>query len=288
LEAVFGYKVLVLEASERVGGRVHTFEDFAPGKKAEGGGELIGSNHPLWNSYKELFSLNFSDVHEYGNSPVRINGHTLTFEQSATLLDELEEQQKALELLAERIVDPFEPWTNRDAARLDGLSFRDWLNGLPKAKYLMRLRERFWKKYGSSPTLTEDGPVDITWETTEDEKLHDYVMVAFSRAKDADTCRSWPSSTQRDEYMRALEEVYPGRECGDSRYKVYELAFRKMGQSLVSFPANKRSNYMGSVMESRLWRMAALRGRTHLLCIHGLYGRSVEFRLSLGATISCA
>ena len=34
-------------------------------------------------------------------------------------------------------------------------------------KYLMRFRERFWEEFASSPNLTEDGPVDITWETTE-------------------------------------------------------------------------------------------------------------------------
>lgn len=410
-----GYKVLVLEASERVGGRVHTLEDFAPGKKTEGGGELIGSNHPLWNSYKELFSLNFSDVYEYGNSPVRINGHTLSFEQSAALLDELEEQQKALELLAARIVDPFEPWTNHDATRLDGLSFRDWLNGLPKAtqrckdafaamleadngvpadeqsllgvlamikggglhqywtdtelyrckegnqelarkfeqalnkvqgatvlhghpvesilrkdgkcsiqiaggnliesskdeaidvvlaippsvwgnitfdnealthllsskvgmgsnvKYLMCLKERFWKKYGSSPTLTEDGPVDITWETTEAEKLHDYVMVAFSGAKDADKCRSWRNSTQttqqndlnqRNEYMNALEQVYPGLNAAIVNTKFMDWPSEQWAKASYHFPRKHEVTTWGP-----LWK-AGRDGWLHFAGEHTCY-----------------
>jgi monoamine oxidase len=41
-----GYRVTVLEARGRVGGRVLTFYDFVPGRVIEGGGELIGSNHP--------------------------------------------------------------------------------------------------------------------------------------------------------------------------------------------------------------------------------------------------
>src|SRR5512143_1728293 len=43
-----GYQVTVLEARNRVGGRVLSFTDIVPGKTMEGGGELIGSNHPTW------------------------------------------------------------------------------------------------------------------------------------------------------------------------------------------------------------------------------------------------
>src|SRR5881409_3585844 len=43
-----GYGVTLLEARTRVGGRVLTFHDLAHGKTVEGGGELIGSNHPTW------------------------------------------------------------------------------------------------------------------------------------------------------------------------------------------------------------------------------------------------
>src|SRR3954470_24111260 len=52
-----GYDVLALEARNRVGGRVVTFRNFVPGKHVEGGGELIGSNHPMWVAYKERFKL---------------------------------------------------------------------------------------------------------------------------------------------------------------------------------------------------------------------------------------
>jgi monoamine oxidase len=303
--------VLVYEARETVGGRVRSIKDFIPGKTVEGGGELIGSNHPLWNSYRRHFRLEFSDVKDYGNSPIRFGKRTLTFEESQKLTDELEKQLKALTRLAESIVDPFEPWTNPNAKRLDAVSYGDWvrkarcsercraalenmlaadnevpvdeqsllgvlamvkgggldrfwtdtevfrcrngnaqlaekfaealnrkpgmvvtgaavtrilrrnekswlefadsngsaaspmpgffddvilaippsvwsnivfkdeevaasLRNPPKTgknvKYLMRLRERFWEDFSSSPTLSEDGPVDLTWETTEDDK----------------------------------------------------------------------------------------------------------------------
>src|ERR1700730_1530943 len=117
-----GFDVKIYEARSRVGGRVHSLDDFVNGKIAEGGGELIGSNHPLWNSYKHHFGLSFTDVKEYGNSPFRLKGETLTADQSKDLIDQMEEQFKLLSNLAESIVDPFEPWTNRNARALDHIS----------------------------------------------------------------------------------------------------------------------------------------------------------------------
>src|SRR5262245_24233441 len=41
-----GWDVVVLEARDRVGGRVHTlYEPFSPGMHAEAGGESIDDNH---------------------------------------------------------------------------------------------------------------------------------------------------------------------------------------------------------------------------------------------------
>jgi NADPH-dependent 2,4-dienoyl-CoA reductase/sulfur reductase-like enzyme len=117
-----GYDVKVYEARSRVGGRVHSLDNFVTGKIAEGGGELIGSNHPLWNSYKHHFGLSFTDVKDYDNSPFRFRGKTLTADQSKHLIDQMEEQLQLLTNLAETIVDPFEPWTNRD--RLSGAGLK--------------------------------------------------------------------------------------------------------------------------------------------------------------------
>src|SRR5687767_15935408 len=59
-----GYEVTVVEARNRVGGRVISFSDLVPGKVVEGGGELIGSNHPAWVGYAKQFKLTFTDVTE--------------------------------------------------------------------------------------------------------------------------------------------------------------------------------------------------------------------------------
>jgi monoamine oxidase len=344
------YDVKVFEARDRVGGRVHSLTDeFINGKTMEGGGELIGSNHPLWNSYAQHFGLRFSEAEDYGNSPIRFGTMTLTFEQSRNLTDELEKLLKKLNDLAERIVDPFEPWANSNARRLDRISAERWIrrskcsrlckkairemletdNGVAAAqqsllgllamvkgggldrfwtdtevyrckggnqqlaerffrclnksakrvilkaqltsierrgkeiwaeadidgkhekdlgpfddvilaippsvwdsvdfkdaklarklrrpprmganvKYLMRFKRRFWEDFSSSPNLTEDGPVDLTWETTEADEAADYTMVAFSGAGDAMRLAKMKSGPRDREYNRALDTAYPG------------------------------------------------------------------------------
>lgn len=124
-----GYTVSVYEARHRVGGRAYSFS-FAGNKIVEGGGELIGRNHPLWCGYAQNFNLKFSDVPDYGNSPVRFNGRTLSFEESRSLADAMDPHIERLNHLADSIVDPFEPWTNANSAWLDKTSLAGWLASL--------------------------------------------------------------------------------------------------------------------------------------------------------------
>jgi len=77
-------------------------------------------------------------------------------------------------------------------------------------KCLLKIKSRFWEVFASSPTLSEDGPVDLTWETTEQDPNADFIMVAFSGADDADTCASWRRKSRRKKYVEALRAPYPG------------------------------------------------------------------------------
>lgn len=52
-----GHEVVILEAQNRVGGRIHTLRSFAPGLYAEAGGMRIPRVHDLTLRYCELFGL---------------------------------------------------------------------------------------------------------------------------------------------------------------------------------------------------------------------------------------
>lgn len=52
-------------------------------------------------------------------------------------------------------------------------------------KALFAFRNRFWKRQGEVPSSTLNGPVDQTWETTEDYKKPQFGMVGFSGANHA-------------------------------------------------------------------------------------------------------
>ena len=113
-----GYDVTVVEARNRVGGRVITFNDFVPGKHVEGGGELIGSNHPTWVAYKDRFKLDFLDVTEEEDFefPIVLDGKRLTSAESEKLWEEMDAALTLMNTDAKDI-DADQPWRSRDAER---------------------------------------------------------------------------------------------------------------------------------------------------------------------------
>ena len=130
-----GYQVTVLEARNRVGGRVLSFGDMVRGKVVEGGGELIGSNHPTWVAYANRFGLRFSDVteNEELEFPLILGGKRLTDKESEGLWEEIEAAYKGMAAEA-RSINPDEPWKSPNAAKLDRRSTADWVRRLPVSK----------------------------------------------------------------------------------------------------------------------------------------------------------
>ena len=126
-----GYTVTLLEARNRVGGRVLTFRDIVNGKSVEGGGELIGSNHPTWVAYAEQFGLKFLDVTENEDftEPLILNGKTLDDKESEKLWEEMEAAYGKMNADAKDINED-EPWKSANAAELDKRTTADWIEGL--------------------------------------------------------------------------------------------------------------------------------------------------------------
>ena len=125
-----GYEVTVAEARNRVGGRVLSFKDLVPGKNVEGGGELIGSNHPAWVGYAKQFGLEFLDVEEEDlEFPVVLNGKRLTGEESEKLWEEVEPAFNTIITDAAK-VDADLPWKAANAEALDKRTLASWIDAL--------------------------------------------------------------------------------------------------------------------------------------------------------------
>jgi monoamine oxidase len=126
-----GCDVTVLEARPRVGGRVLSFSDLIPGKNIEGGGELIGSNHPLWVTYAKRFRLEFLkiDEHEELAAPLVLAGNRLDDAKAREVFKLMDVVFKKMTDEARAVVED-EPWNTSNAEALDKTSTADWLAAL--------------------------------------------------------------------------------------------------------------------------------------------------------------
>lgn len=151
-----GYDVTVVEARNRVGGRVISFSDIVPGKNVEGGGELIGSNHPTWMGYGKQFKLDFLDVgEEDAEFPIVLNGKRLSADESEKLWEEMEAAFKPL-LADAANIDADRPWTAPDAAALDRRTLGSWIEGLSVSPLC---------KAGIDAMMTADNGVVTEWQS---------------------------------------------------------------------------------------------------------------------------
>jgi monoamine oxidase len=170
-----GYEVTVIEARNRLGGRVVTFDDFVPGRFVEGGGELIGRNHPLWIAYAKKFGLELIEIPETGATPpIVLDDRLLSDMEAAMLWQELDELSRMLD----RGADADRPWQTPHAAILDRRNLGQWLNGI-RASHLAKraLTAQFVadngvaldrQSYLGMLTVVKGGGLAKYWTQTED------------------------------------------------------------------------------------------------------------------------
>jgi len=127
-----GIDVTLLEARDRIGGRVLSFRDFVPGKTVEGGGEFIGRNHPTWFAFARKFGLELfeSAIERDADRPVILGGRRIEAKQVRALFDEIEIVNQHMTAAAAGI-DADEPWKSPNAAALDQRNVADWLRTVP-------------------------------------------------------------------------------------------------------------------------------------------------------------
>ena len=126
-----GMDVIVLEARDRLGGRVVSFRDVVPGQIVEGGAEFIGANHPAWLNYARTFRLKLDPVIDGPglHEPVVLGNKRLPAEQQAKLYREMD-YAFADATRAAWMINEDEPWLTPGAARLDARTVADWIESL--------------------------------------------------------------------------------------------------------------------------------------------------------------
>ncbi len=126
-----GADVIVLEARDRVGGRVEAVT-LPDGRVVQAGGEVFGPGHTAYGELVEELGLTVEA--SYVADPGEISwglvdgvyvGDDLPWMSEAERLDDKRIQEDFVRLAA--TVDPDDPWSHPDASRLDALSLADWL-----------------------------------------------------------------------------------------------------------------------------------------------------------------
>lgn len=133
-----GWQTTVLEARDRVGGRVYTVrEGFKGGQYAEGGGEFIEDFHSHMLGLIKEFGLNLDLVGgmsgwaEWLALEGKVGRASDVALWGADLATDMAKIWAAIGELGKQVPDPTHPATAPQAATLDNQSVADWLESLP-------------------------------------------------------------------------------------------------------------------------------------------------------------
>jgi monoamine oxidase len=150
-----GWQVTVLEARNRVGGRVYSLRGFSNGLVAEGGGEFIEETHTRMLAFAEQFHLKLGRVgswqgedRDWASFEGKAGPMSKTDIWGTNLRVEVEKIWLALAELGKLVPDPFNPQTARGADYLDTKSTADWIDTLdvhPLAKrdFIQHIRAEY-------------------------------------------------------------------------------------------------------------------------------------------------
>jgi monoamine oxidase len=129
-----GADVLVLEARDRVGGRVEQVAG-PDGRPLQLGGELVGEAHAAYLGLVDELGLTLTSTYtavEGATTYDLVDGVIRSERGAFTTAEEIEDRTRVERLLGELIatVDPDDPWSHPDATRLDDASMASWLRSV--------------------------------------------------------------------------------------------------------------------------------------------------------------
>ena len=141
-----GADVLVLEARDRVGGRVEQVS-VDEGRPAQLGGELIGEAHTAYVGLVKELGLTLTSTYTSveGATTYDLVDGLLRSDDGFPFATTVEraDYERAERLFGELLVtvDPDDPWSHPEASRLDGLSIAGWLRSVDSLPSTVRAIE---------------------------------------------------------------------------------------------------------------------------------------------------
>src|SRR5262249_2863940 len=127
-------------------------------------------------------------------------------------------------------------------------------------KFLMKTKTLFWRPAGLAPDFLSDGPVHLTWHTTQHQKVAGAGVVAFSGGKAADTCRSWTAAERTERYLAALSPVFTALRAGFERARFMDWPSDPWVKGSYSFPAPGEVTTLGPQLQQPLGGRVFLAG----------------------------
>jgi len=150
-----GWQVTVLEARDRVGGRVYSLRHFSNGLVAEGGGEFIEESHTRMLAYAEQFDLKLGRAgtwqgqnEDWGAFDGKAGPLSEERIWGTNLQEEVEKIWRALAELGELVPDPHQPQEARNADLIDKHSTAEWIHSLDvhplgKQNFIQHIRSEY-------------------------------------------------------------------------------------------------------------------------------------------------
>ena len=149
-------------------------------------------------------------------------------------------------------------------------------------KFLMSLKGRqVWRK---TADILSDGPVNMTWEATQQQKITGAGMVAFSGAAAADEVRAWPAADRARRILGALRPFYPTLSASLVTSRFMDWPSDQWVKASYSFPSPGQITRIGSATTQ------PIHDRLHLAGEHTCYAfvGYMEGALQSGARVAAA
>jgi monoamine oxidase len=127
-------------------------------------------------------------------------------------------------------------------------------------KFLMKTKDRFWRRGKLAPDMMTDGPVHLTWHATLNQKVAGAGVVAFSGGGASDTCRGWAPAERTERYLAALSPIFPGLRTSFERARFMDWPSDPWVKGSYSFPAPGEVTTLGPQLQQPLGGRVFLAG----------------------------